>query len=832
MLTEIGPHPVGSCAVLSVSKYRVIIAIIKPLAQLANFQSLLATCHDLCKDSGSLDADPMLHTPPKAMTDASAPCARDGDSILDMVGWNTAPVRQAEVDRSVAPNAKIWGKAGGGMTLILPDDIPSPDDGKTVPYEVPKQRKLFVHKPVITRRIGDKVEVVTGPVKPVVPHTDETTADGWKRYFAAADAATAATVEKAKAVAAERKAFFQARDDKDEDEWQARCKKAEEKGRPLPKRPVKAPPPPGWEMYIKDPVLMGHIIDSRGAAQRKERIRRFKGRSGMKFADREYAAFTEEFEHEDGTLAPALRGWLGLVSLSLFSGALEKGRGVTYGNDKTAEFSGMDRIWALDSSHAVLDKCRCSAFVVDLDGWWPSLKVLRKLLRKLLPREFMPNITTYRGREKDGAGVENPHLVWLLPPGSRVLGFGNKKQRNLFEMIQKAIVNLLIPIGADGGHTNVAKTKCPLAPGWSIEVCDDYFQTMDAWRNFLPTINVDRRDMIRRTKLHKAEKQSGAEPKESLAIWNDGITYRSLEIKVSQKTQDQDYLAAVRKCRPNKVLPFVDWLYHPANGVVTKRLIDIHGDTKAVRAVISAQREFVLELCKTPDEIGEFYNCGRDAKQNEDLKPLPPTATAAERKARRDLIKSRAGTSTQWHKKDGNCGLIAEAIERRLSAGVPIVESEIVKEVVKAGICSRATAYARFDEVLLIVQQAARYQVHPQNSEQAQPSQPVEPSSVTPSEEPANLSEEPVAVDSVNVPAKPVRNPVKSTVYPAWVVDKDSLTLWEEACRLRDDWAVAVAASRSAAARRRPKDGADFAADPTFRALVLDRSSWAGHRRH
>jgi hypothetical protein len=134
--------------------------------------------------------------------------------------------------------------------------------------------------------------------------------------------------------------------------------------------------------------------------------------------------------------------------------------------------------------HTVLDKSRRCAFVVDLDGWWPDLGTLRSVLRTLLPPEFMPNLITYRANI-EGHGVENPHLVWLLPPGARVLsGAGKQKQIKLHEMIQGGIVNLLIPIGADPGHTNTFKTKCPLTPGWSVEACDDHFQTMQQWRAF------------------------------------------------------------------------------------------------------------------------------------------------------------------------------------------------------------------------------------------------------------------------------------------------------------------------------------------------------------
>ena len=667
----------------------------------------------------------MLQTPSSLNDAAAAP--RTDAPWLAMAGWNTAQVRPAAIGVPPAPNSKVWRKFGGGMITLLPSDVPCPDDGKPVPHTAPA--RFFKHIPIVTRRVGDKVEIVTGPVEPIVPHTDATTQEGWRRYFQSIEAARAAVIAKAKVVAEEHRTYWKARADKDEADWQARCKRALEKGRPLPKRPVRKPAPPGWEMYVQDPVLMHHIIGARSAANKRQRIRRAKV-SG-RFADRNYETVTEKFAHEDGTPAPALRGWLGILSLALLNSSLEKGKNVTYGYDKTAEFSsGFDRIATLDAAYIVFDKMRRCAFVVDLDGWWPDMATLRKVLRTLLPPEFMPNVITYRGRESDGLGVENPHLVWYLPPGARVIARKGKKKRQQFklhEMIQRGIVSLLIPIGADPGHTNTHKTKNSLSAGWSVECCDDHFQTMNAWRGFLPTITPNINEMRRRAKILKAAKVAGVEPKESMAIWNDGVTYRRLEIASAETRKDPEFLAAVRQSNRKKVAgPFADWLYAPVDGVVTRRLVSLHGDTHAVRAVIAAQRAFVVELNLTPSEVGSLCNRGRDAEENAKLEPLPSTATAEDRKAREKLIKHRARQRTQAFKEDVHRGVIAEAIELRLGSGVPVVKAEIVKALVSDGNIGRSTAYRLFDDVFEVVQRTARYQVHPQISKQAQASQPVE----------------------------------------------------------------------------------------------------------
>ncbi|MDP2322807.1 MAG: hypothetical protein Q8N51_02130, partial [Gammaproteobacteria bacterium] len=296
-----------------------------------------------------------------------------------------------------------------------------------------------------------------------------------------------------------------------------------------------------------------------------------------------------------------------------------------------------------------------------------------------------------------------------------------------------------------------------------------------------------------------------------------GIAIRTISIRAAMATKDPVYATAVRK-RAN--IHFVNWLYDHSDGVVTKRLIRIHGDTEAVRAVLRAQRNFVIELDMTPSEVGNFCDRGRDAAKNADLAPLSKDAGKDEREARRKLLQHLARQRTQEFKAKVNLGLIAEEIERRMSSGVPVVKSEVVNALVSAGTVGRSTAYARFDFALEIVQRSGSYQV----------SRPAEimPSPVTPAEA------SPVTVPEPLQAASGTPDPVNyaDRAYPAWVVCKDTLTEYEEACRLRDDWRVAVAAWRSSLARKRPASGVDLAEDPVFRAAVLDRSSWNGRRLH
>jgi hypothetical protein len=258
---------------------------------------------------------------------------------------------------------------------------------------------------------------------------------------------------------------------------------------------------------------------------------------------------------------------------------------------------------------------------------------------------------------------------------------------------------------------------------------------------------------------------------------------------------------------------------------VTLRLIAEHGDTKAVRSVLRAQRQFVVDLDMTPSAIGEWCDRGRDADLNaEEFKPLPRTATQEERVARAKLIKHRARQRTQANKEMIHCGLIAEEIESRMAAGIQVIKSEVVNALVKAGKVKRSTAYNHFDRCLEIVQLTGRYQDQSFDNQSMQSGQQIE---ATPVSIPNTVSgsEAPVTVALVRNPAK-----TSGQTYPKWVVDKDTLTLWEDACWVRDEWSNAVAKWHKSQ-QQRPSSDVDLVELDKFQTMVLDRSSWS-HRRH
>jgi hypothetical protein len=620
-------------------------------------------------------------------------------------------------------------------SLAFLDSVPvHPDDAKMAQTPRPVQ-EFYKHVPTIHLTRNGKTVVVKGPAGRIAPRMDETTAMGWGKWRADSDANAAIKIQAAKARNAPVLQFWDrfraAGAARREADYQKRCDRAHNAGKPTPARPKFKAAPAGWTSFHPDPEVraMGHA--ARAIGSRSDRRRQFRhGRGDV--AGRMTGPFIEKFEAEDGTPTTAFRTALEITAFEIFNSALPKLSEIVYGYSKTTVYDNTEVVVPAhgtperrlkhggmsvrDMEYLHVDGHRRCMFIVDLDGWWADIEQLLTALRRLLPPEFMPNLITYRGHETLG-GVENPHLAFLLPPGARVIwqaGKNKKKQFKLHEMIQRGIVDLLIDLGADPFHTNVNKTKNPLSPKWNVAAQDENFATMNEWRAFLPTITPDIRKMRAKAKKIKALRECTTPEEVSLssAIFTDGLHARGFLIRAAQRTQDPAYLKAIKSHSG-----FVSWLYHPVTGVITRRLIHLHQDTPAVRSVLAAQREFVEQHGDTPNAHGQFCNRGRDEYHNLDVNDFAvPDATysAVERKLYMDDNRRRAGTRTQQCKRDLHCGLMAEEVERRMATGLTLEEVEaqradVVKTLDKAGLVGRSTAYRLWDYVVLIVALASRY---------------------------------------------------------------------------------------------------------------------------
>ncbi|WP_340672316.1 hypothetical protein [Bradyrhizobium ottawaense] len=708
---------------------------------------------------------------------------------------------------------------------------------ETRPESMPRFEKPaepFVHVPTITLMRGGVPHRIRGPVATTTRITAETEI-GWQKWAGDLQAHGVAQAEASKARAkADREVVEDHRrkksekldatyrracerlhkarkpvpsleawkNDRFETRYQRECKKLIAAGFQPRTREQFAAPPPNWEMFAP-PALVAAVTSMNGRGYNKRRRERYDSQFVRDFAGRQTARFIEELVDEHGNPTVAFRSGI-CISLALFNSALPKD--LIFGEDKGKVESSiggvLSRMQIRDRAYIELARARRCHFVVDLDGWWRSVKALWKAIRKFLPPEFMPNLIVYRARESDGQGMENPHLIWLLPPGSRVIprkGAKNiDKQKTLHQMIQRGIVNKLIELGADPGHHNSDKVKNALAPGWSIACNDDSFCTMSEWKGFLPTITPDERAMMRRARQIKIQRENDVEAELSNALWHDGIAARRLVIKAAQRRRDPAFLAALRSNGA-----FVDWLYNPVDGEVTKRMIELHGDGRVVRQVLAAQRGFVVDLGQVPSETGQFCDHGRDTYRNQrrDADSGLTRETAEEREALRDAHRSEAGKVSRANERLINCGLIAEEIQRRLALGLTIEEiddakAEIVKALVKSGNVSRATAYRRFDEVVAVVSQASRYQAV-RNSDQVEDS--ASQGSQTVDSEPACLPA------SGSGASGPIATSPSFRRRPVGLVDPARLA-GQHALRILETWRHAVESWRKASRRRRDPD--------------------------
>lgn len=162
----------------------------------------------------------MLSISPTRLNVTTAPPV-SATSIFALPGWRNDVTAEAE--------------SLGTKGVLRSDDIPF-DDGPAVciPHVAPKPK--FEHVPQITYRRGDEIIVVTGPIEPTVPRIIPETDLGWQKWFGDAAAAAAAAKKAGAERTAATKAYFNGRRVDKEAEFEAKCKRALAKGKPLPKR--------------------------------------------------------------------------------------------------------------------------------------------------------------------------------------------------------------------------------------------------------------------------------------------------------------------------------------------------------------------------------------------------------------------------------------------------------------------------------------------------------------------------------------------------------------------------------------------------------------------
>ena len=129
-------------------------------------------------------------------------------------------------DEKPASNARLVKTAGGGLTTLTADEIKYPsdwDDPSPQPHVIVQK---FAHVPTITYRRGEQVETITGPITPTIPNMNEATRPGWEKWLSDRAAHIKSAIEDSRQRAAKRKSYFQARQDKKDADWDAKCARA------------------------------------------------------------------------------------------------------------------------------------------------------------------------------------------------------------------------------------------------------------------------------------------------------------------------------------------------------------------------------------------------------------------------------------------------------------------------------------------------------------------------------------------------------------------------------------------------------------------------------
>lgn len=449
----------------------------------------------------------------------------------------------------------------------------------------------------------------------------------------------------------------------------------------------------------------------------KDRRERFVQNGKVIRADRTYLPFDEEFE------ITGLRTELGLFGPAIFSSRIAKG--AAHGTDKRKVYDGKDLapIDLRDMEYLVenWDKVRGN-LVVDLDGRldgrrWKTRADLRRDLVEILGVKLVPTMVAYR---LDAAGdIEGGHAFWVLPPGSEVGVCGESRGGpvRFHSMVQDALINALMPLGADPGHTNTAKTKCPLAPRWSL-MCFENFPDLSEIAAGLPTLAVDRKEMRRehaRLKRKAAGDEAAPVKQQSMLKFNDMNDCWKAAIREGFRTHDQAFLAALKA---ESSTAYGKWL--KSAGIPRIREVlglppgtELSDDERKILA-----KQITWRCANRPSIKTRYYdgdNRGRD-KEAQAEAGLTGAELPAARKAQGDKRKELAGIVTRANQAEDSRDVIQEQLELYRRIGGDLDDAEAVARfIIRSGKRKKSCVYKWLEVLLPSFRDASRYNARPDN---------------------------------------------------------------------------------------------------------------------
>lgn len=449
----------------------------------------------------------------------------------------------------------------------------------------------------------------------------------------------------------------------------------------------------------------------RDRQRRADRRERFVQNGKVVRADRTYLPFSEEF---DGT---GFRTQLGLFGPAIFSSRIA--RGAAHGTNKREVYDGseLEPIWLRDMEYLVgnWDKVRGN-LVVDLDGRldgrkWKTMADLRRDLVEILGVKLLPTMIAYR-LDADG-DIEGGHGFWVLPPGSEVGVCGKSRSEpvRFHSMVQDALVNALMPLGADPGHTNTAKTKCPLAPRWSL-ACFENFPDLTELAAGLPTLAVDRKEMRRehaRLKRKAAGGDEEAQPTQSQFVWNTMNDAWKAAITEGFRTHDQEFLKALRATSSTA---YGEWL--KAAGIPRiRKALSLPPDAELPDEVRkNLHKQITWRCARRPNPDTKYYtgdNRGRDTLVHE-AEGLVGAELPDARKAQGKERKKAAGTITRANQGSDSRAIIREQLALYARLGFDLDDKEAAARfIIRSGKREKSCVYKHLRDLWPSFRDASRY---------------------------------------------------------------------------------------------------------------------------
>lgn len=405
-------------------------------------------------------------------------------------------------------------------------------------------------------------------------------------------------------------------------------------------------------------------------------------------ADRRYKPFKEKLG--------CYRSRAGIRGLQLYSSRMPKQALV--GHDKREVYVAGHPMSARDASHVTINWYKSRGqLAVDVDRCWETLDEMRRDLLMALGSLLFPTLIVYR-LNKLGQ-IENPHLIWILPPGSEVGVGGKAKQApiKLFNVVQQALVSALIDLGADAGHTNISKTKNPLDAHFSVACCEN-FPTLSDFMAGLPTIGTDLKDMRRRQAKFQGVDEDDLST--SAREWRDMLKIVRKEIAAALKGRSKGFRDSLATVAAHE-----QWLKQNVAPVVVGALFDTPSVQKKLRKMVWWRARH------RPSSKTRFYdgdNRHRDKALQEAL-GLVGARGESERAVQETKRKRLAGTVTRTRQRDESVDAIYQVLVDAYGDTLPDDRAAIIRTVLDSKVRGKTTVYDRINAAVLKFRDASRY---------------------------------------------------------------------------------------------------------------------------